>query len=42
MLHDGFKLSSEEVLEHFGTDAINGLNYEKVLINQCKYGLNGN
>lgn len=42
MLKDGFKLSSKEVLEHFGTDAINGLNCEKVLINQSKYGMNGN
>jgi hypothetical protein len=41
MLKESYKLSSRQVLEHFGTDAIVGLESTKVEKLKQKYGLNG-
>jgi hypothetical protein len=42
MLYESYKLSSDQVLEHFKTDLIEGLKTSQVEENRTKYGLNGN
>ena len=41
MLKESYKLTCKQVLKHFGTDAVNGLNNEQVAIQKEKFGLNG-
>lgn len=41
MLQESYKLSNRQVLEHFKTDAVGGLETSKVVENKLKYGLNG-
>lgn len=41
MLQDSYKLSCRQVLEHFETDAIEGLKTSQIERNKTKFGLNG-
>lgn len=41
MLHESYKLSCQQVLEHFGSDAVDGLKSSQLSKLKEKYGLNG-